>query len=170
MKQLTFFAICSLLVPLTVTALAGQTFSGCTKVDLQDPPRSVYQCAGGVTLEAEAATALGIQEREDSGRPTEVDLSSDGLYIEIDPGSGAFQIQTPHAIAAVRGTVYVVDVTETGTEVFVREGEVSVSRADGTNTVILTPGFGINVAPGEMMESRRWPQERVDSLLDRFGR
>ena len=170
MKKLAIFTICFLLTPLAVQPLAAQTLSGCSKTDLQDPPRSVYQCAGGVTLEAEAATALGIVEREADNRPTDVELSSDGLYIEVTPGSGPFQIQTPHAIAAVRGTVYVVDVTDEMTAVFVREGEVSVSRADGSDTVVLTPGLGVEVTPGVVLETRRWPQARVDSLLDRFGR
>ncbi|WP_422377502.1 FecR domain-containing protein [Roseibium sp.] len=170
MKKLAIFTICFLLAPVAAQPLAAQTLSGCTKTDLQDPPRSIYQCAGGVTLEAEAATALGIVEREADDRPTDIELSSDGLYIEITPGSGPFQIQTPHAIAAVRGTVYVVDVTDEMTAVFVREGEVSVSRADGSDTVVLTEGLGVEVAPGAVLETRRWPQARVDSLLDRFGR
>lgn len=170
MKKLAIFATAALLASLAVQPLTAQTLSGCSKTDLQDPPRSVYRCAGGVTLEAEAATALGIVERQANDRPSDVELSTDGLYIEVTPGSGPFQIQTPHAIAAVRGTVYIVDVTDAMTAVFVREGEVAVSRADGSDTVLLTAGLGVEVAPGEALETRRWPQARVDSLLDRFGR
>jgi len=170
MKKTAAFTICALLMSLAAQPLAAQTLSGCTRTELQNPARSVYQCAGGVTLEAEAATALGIVEREADDRPTDVEVTSDGLYIEVAPGSGPFQIKTPHAIAAVRGTVYVVDVTSTMTAVFVREGEVSVSRADGSDTVLLTPGLGVDVSPGEALETRQWPQTRVDALLDRFGR
>jgi ferric-dicitrate binding protein FerR (iron transport regulator) len=170
MKKLEIFTILSLLTALATQPLAAQTLSGCSKTDLQNPPRSVYQCAGGITLEAEAATALGIVERQPDDRPTDVEVSNDGLYIEVTPGSGPFQIQTPHAIAAVRGTVYVVDVTDAMTAVFVREGEVSVSRADGSDAVLLTPGLGVEVSPGEPLETRRWPAQRVNNLLSRFGR
>lgn len=170
MKKFALFTVCSLLTCLATQPLTAQTLSGCSKTELQDPPRSVYQCAGGITLEAEAATALGIVERQADDRPTDVEVSTDGLYIEVVPGSGPFQIQTPHAIAAVRGTVYVVDVTDDMTAVFVREGEVSVSRADGSDAVLLTPGLGVEVSPGTPLETRRWPAARVDALLDRFGR
>jgi len=170
MKNYAIFAICSLITSMAAQPLAAQTLSGCSKTDLQDPPRSVYQCAGGITLEAEAATALGIVEQQPNDRPTDVEVSTDGLYIEVTPGSGPFQIQTPHAIAAVRGTVYIVDVTDGMTAVFVREGEVSVARTDGTDAVLLTPGLGVEVAPGEPLETRRWPAQRVDNLLSRFGR
>lgn len=170
MKKQTVLAACALLALLTTSPLAAQTLSGCSKTELQDPPRSVYRCAGGITLDAEAVTALGIVERQADDRPIDVEVSKDGLYIEVTPGSGPFQIQTPHAIAAVRGTVYVVDVTDTMTAVFVREGEVSVSRTDGSDPVLLTPGLGVEVEPGTPLETRRWPAARVDALLSRFGR
>jgi len=170
MKKQTILAFCALFATLTTSPLAAQTLSGCNKTELQDPPRIVFKCAGGITLEAEAATALGIVERQPDDRPSDVEVSNDGLYIEVTPGSGPFQIQTPHAIAAVRGTVYVVDVTDEMTAVFVREGAVSVSRADGSEQVVLTPGLGVDVEPGTPLETRRWPAARVDALLSRFGR
>ncbi|MEO9528876.1 FecR domain-containing protein [Roseibium sp.] len=170
MKKLVVFTMCSLLTVLASQSLTAQTLSDCARTELQDPARIVYQCAGGITLEAEAATALGITERTADERPTDAELSSDGLYVEVTPGSGPFQIRTPHAIAAVRGTVYVVDVTTTMTAVFVRRGEVSVSHAGSSEEVVLTPGLGVDVVPGEPLVTRRWPAERVENLLQRFGR
>jgi ferric-dicitrate binding protein FerR (iron transport regulator) len=170
MKYSLILTMCSMLAVLTVQSAPAQTLSGCTRADLRDPPRVVYRCAGGVTLEVEAATALGITERQADGRPTDVEVSSDGLYIEVAPGSGPFQIRTPHAIAAVRGTVYLVDVSNTGTAVFVRRGEVSVAHVGGSDEVLLTPGLGVDVVPGEPLETRRWPVERVQNLMSRFGR
>ncbi|MEM9105955.1 MAG: FecR domain-containing protein, partial [Pseudomonadota bacterium] len=99
-----------------------------------------------------------------------VRVLSDAVLIEVAPDSGDFQIQTPHAIAAVRGTVYVVDVSADQTDVFVVEGEVSVSRADGSDPVELTAGLGVDVLPGEPLVVRQWPEERVRNLLARFGR
>lgn len=175
MKKRVIFTTCSLLAVLVVHSLAmqplaAQTFSGCTRTELTDPARVVYQCVGGVTLEAEAATALGIREQAADDRPTDAEVSSEGLYIEVTPGSGPFQIRTPHAIAAVRGTVYVVDVSQTETAIFVRRGEVSVSHADGSGEALLSPGLGVDVTPGEPLVTKRWPAERVRNLLLRFGR
>ncbi|GAB4527214.1 MAG: FecR domain-containing protein [Roseibium sp.] len=170
MKYSLILIMCSLTAILTAQSASAQALSGCTRSDQRDPPRVVYRCAGGVTLEAEAATALGITESRADGRPTDVEVSSDGLYIQVAPGSGPFQIRTPHAIAAVRGTVYLVDVSDTRTAVFVRRGEVSVSHAGGSDEVLLTPGLGVDVVPGEPLETRRWPAARVQSLMSRFGR
>jgi len=170
MQNYVVFMMLSVLVALSPQTVAAQTSTGCARSDLGDPPRIVYQCAGGVLLEAEAAAVLGIVETEADDRPTEVEISSDAVLIEVAPGSGPFQIRTPHAIAAVRGTVYAVDVTDTMTAVFVSEGDVAVSRRDGSDQVVLTAGFGVEVAPGQPMTVRQWPEERVNGLLSRFGR
>ena len=169
MQNYITFTILSLLIALLPQTVAAQTSIGCARSDLGDPPRIVYRCAGGVTLEAEAAAALGIVATEADDRPTEVEISSDAVLIEVAPGSGPFQIRTPHAIAAVRGTVYAVDVTGSSTAVFVTEGEVAVSRPDGSDQLVLTPGFGVDFAPDRPVIARQWPQERVDGLLSRFG-
>ena len=157
----------SMMVPFSA---AAQTSAGCVKGDLGNPPRIVYQCQGGVILEAEAAAAMGIVESGPNDRPTDVRVLSDAVLIEVAPDSGAFQIRTPHAIAAVRGTVYVVDVSADRTDVFVVSGTVSVSRPDGSDQVALTEGEGVDVTPGDPLVVRRWPEERVRNLLARFGR
>lgn len=162
--------IFSLLVVMLPHSAAAQTNAGCVKDDLGNPPRIVYQCQGGVILEAEAAAAMGFIEFGQNDRPTDVRVLSDAVLIEVTPDSGAFQIRTPHAIAAVRGTVYIVDVSDDKTDVFVVSGAVTVSRADGSDQVELTAGLGVDVIPGEPAVVRRWPEERVSSLLARFGR
>lgn len=155
---------------LAASPAGAQTLSGCAATTRDDPPRTVYECAGGVTLEAEAAALLGITDGAADRRPEEAELTSEGVYIEVDPAIGPFQIRTPHAIAAVRGTVFVVDVDADTTSVFVREGEVAVSHADGSGTVVLSPGLGVDVTPGTPLETRRWPAPRVEALLARFAR
>lgn len=169
-KNYVIFTMLLLVAVLSPQTLTAQTFIGCTATNLGDPPRIVYQCAGGVTLEAEAATILGIVESGNNDRPSEAEISSDGVLIEVAPGSGPFQIRTPHAIAAVRGTVYAVDVHDGKTAVFVSRGEVVVSRPDGSEPVVLTGGDGTDVAPGEPITVRQWPMERVNAFLSRFGR
>lgn len=170
MQVSVFYTIFTLFVMMMPFSAAAQTAAGCVKGDLGNPPRIVYQCQGGVILEAEAAAVMGIIESGPNERPTDVRVLSDAVFIEITPDSGAFQIRTPHAIAAVRGTVYVVDVSADRTDVFVVEGEVSVTHLDGSDRVELTAGLGVDVTPGEPLVVRQWPEERVRNLLARFGR
>ncbi len=152
-----------------LSALAQQA-SGCSRSELSDPPRVVYQCANGLILEAEAAAMLHIDTTGAQARPESVELTKDGLLIEVEPGSGPFQILTPHAIAAVRGTIYIVDVTDNMTSVFVVRGVVAVSRSSGAEEVDLPAGFGVEVTAQEPLVAKRWPDEKASRLLARFGR
>lgn len=170
MKKYVTLALFSILIALTSTFSNAQSLIGCTRTDLADPARVVYQCQGGVVLEAEAAAALGVIKSDPDQRPSEVEVDSDAVLIEVAPAGGPFQIRTPHAIAAVRGTVYVVDVTAEATSVFVSEGEVAVFREAGGEEVTLTAGDGVDVRNGEPLVVRQWPERRVRALLNRFGR
>lgn len=152
-----------------LSSLAQQN-NGCVRSELADPPRTVYQCASGLVLEAEAAAALGIRDAGAQTRPDVVELTGQGLLVEVEPGSGPFQIRTPQAIAAVRGTVYIVDVSDNKTSVFVTRGEVSVSRLDGSEAVVLTAGMGVEVSDDQPVAGTRWSQEKAARLLARFGR
>lgn len=170
MQKCVIFATLCLLVAMFPHSSAAQTATGCTRSELQSPPRIVYRCAGGILLEAEAAAALGFLDAQANDRPTVVELSSDAILIDVETDSGPFQIRTPHAIAAVRGTLYAVSVSDAVTEVFVSRGEVTVSRPDGADPVVLTAGLGVDVSPGQPLVVRQWQAERVNRLLSRFGR
>ncbi|QDL94525.1 FecR domain-containing protein (plasmid) [Paroceanicella profunda] len=163
------------LVPADARAQAGpQTGAGagCTTRLLPDPPRRGFVCPGGLVFEAEAAAALGIALPAGEAPVTQIDLERGGAYVE--DGSGPhhpFQIRTPHAIASVRGTVWAVDVGEESTAVFVRSGRVAVAHV-GTpsDTVLLGPGEGVDVAPGLPLEVQTWGAARVSGLMARFAR
>lgn len=170
MRKDVILAILSFLIILSPPSALAQTLAGCSAANVGNPDRVVYRCAGGIVLEAEAAAALGVLAAASDGRPTEVEMSADAVLIEITPGSGPFQIRTPQAIAAVRGTVYAVDVADGTTSVFVSEGTVTVSRPDGSDQVVLEAGFGVDVTPGEPVVVREWGAQRVRNLLSRFGR
>ena len=147
---------------------SAQVLGGCDAATLGDPPRSAFQCGGGLVIEAEAAQALRLVSGDAS--PERVSVESGAVFVEIAPRAGSFQILTPHAIASVRGTVFAVDVEEGRTSVLVLEGEVGVSRPDGSETVSLGAGEGVDVAPAEPLVVRTWGQGRVSALLARFGR
>ncbi|MCM2472311.1 FecR domain-containing protein [Rhizobium sp. CG5] len=144
--------------------------ASCQREDVLDPPRIVYRCPNGLVLEAEAAADLELQQQPGSTGPAAASLSGKAVLIEVAPGSGPFQILTPHAIAAVRGTIYAVDVTGEATSVFVLRGEVAVSRADGSQAVSLSPGEGVDVSAAQPLQVRVWGQPRVAGLLARFAR
>jgi hypothetical protein len=90
----------------------------------------------------------------------------------VRSGRRSFEIRTPQAIAAVRGTQWTVDVAGGKTAVFVVTGRVSVRRVSGgTGSVNLSAGEGVDVEPGTApLVVRRWPAARASALLARFGR
>jgi hypothetical protein len=102
-----------------------------------------------------------------------VELDSGALMIEFKPTEGRrnFQIRTPHAIAAVRGTTWAVEVEPDRTSTLVILGFVEVMRPDAKRGVILRAGQGADVSSGTgPITVKRWPTKRVDALLARFGK
>ncbi len=93
--------------------------------------------------------------------------------LDADPakrGKHRFQVTTPQAIAAVRGTKWAVDVQDTRTSVLVLAGQVAVRRPTGAGQVLLGPGDGVDVDPGnDALVVKHWPQPRVTALLARLG-
>ena len=148
----------------------AQGHENCTLQRLSQPDRHVLRCTGGLTITLDAAAQIGLLA--DPTRPPRViELKSGSVLIDVQPGSAATQVQSRHAIAAVRGTEFAVEETETGSAVFVLTGRVRVSRRNaGFGYVTLQPGEGIDVAPGRRLEVKTWGQARVQELLSRFGR
>lgn len=144
-------------------AAIGQDFQ-CTPSRATNPDRIVFNCPGGVVLEAEAAAAVG--------------MTSGGLDVAVDNGAALatvsdgseFQIRMPHAIASVRGTTFAVNVSPTTSSVFVVDGTVEVRRVVGAESVTLEPGEGVDVTDDARMTVNTWSQERAAALLGRFGR
>lgn len=164
------------LAALIVTASLGlssaqaQTGEACPMSYGSDPPRAIYICASGLLIEAEAPDGIHLQLPSVVEGTTSVEVTDRAVWIEVDPGGGSFQIATPHAIAAVRGTIFVVDAAPDGTDVFVVEGVVTVSRPDGTEDVTLEAGDGVTFRDDDRTPVRQWPNERVAALWARFAR
>ncbi|WP_300059909.1 FecR family protein [uncultured Roseobacter sp.] len=160
---------CTLLAVIITGAGTGeaQVPPNCTVETASDPDRQILACDFGVVLEMEAAAQMGFVDESQV-----VDLQSGAVLIEAETGEARPQIRTPHAIAAVRGTIYVVDVKSDTTSVFVIEGEVAVSPASGGGEgVLLGSGEGVDVgSSGEIPEASAWPANRARALLARFGR
>ena len=151
-------------------ALAQQ--AGCQAEPLQNPPRTLLSCPNGVKIVAEEGTTFILEDLSSAPGPEAARLDSKALLIEAPPGAveGGFEVITPQAIAAVRGTRWAVDVAEGKTSVFVIEGRVAVTREAGTAGVELGAGEGVDVEAGDApLTVRRWGAPRVAALMARFG-
>ncbi|HEY6632127.1 MAG TPA: FecR domain-containing protein [Rhizobiaceae bacterium] len=146
--------------------------AGCEIRQLQDPAREVLTCPNGITITAEADARFELRDRDRDGGPDAASLQGRALLLETPPGStgNGFEVITPQAIAAVRGTKWAVDVADGKTSVFVVNGRVAVSRQSGGASVELGPGDGVDVEAGTApLTLRQWGAARVAALLARFG-
>jgi len=165
----TGFAIFALILVNSV-ATAQPANMGCSP----DTPANTSQtlrCVGGVTIVAENGARFTLLDHDRNGRVESVELSSKALLLEVPkkPGGNHFEVMTPQAIAAVRGTKWAVDTAEGKTSVFVVNGQVSVARRAGANRVVLGPGEGVDVEATGVLTVKRWPPARVAALLARLA-
>ena len=104
--------------------------------------------------------------------PVAIRLNDGALLIEYHPASpkDKFQILTPLAIAAVRGTKWAMDVTKARTSTLVVTGAVAVTNRRLNQFVVLTEGQGVDITPTDTsMVRERGETSRVRALLSRFG-
>jgi ferric-dicitrate binding protein FerR (iron transport regulator) len=150
-------------------ALAQQAPAGCTSEQKPNAAQTL-RCRGGLTVVAEDGAKFTLQSQ--GGQVDTVDLLSKAVLIEApsQKGKSRFQVITPQAIAAVRGTKWAVDAQESRTSVLVINGQVAVRRPGGAGgQVVLGAGEGVDVEPGSgTLEVKRWGQPRVDALLARL--
>lgn len=157
-------------IGLMIAALPAHADQTCTWSAISNPTLQQITCGDALMVEREPGTQVTIFERAGDAPPREIELKNGAILIEVTPGSVPTQIRTPHAIAAVRGTTYVVDAGQDSTSVFVIEGSVLVSKATDASTVTLGPGEGVDVGDAISFDVNEWPSNRVASLLSRFGR
>ena len=144
---------------------------GCSSEHLPNAAQA-FHCRGGVTIVAETGAAFTLQSHNRNGDVDSANLQGGALLVDAPRQRGRihFEVTTPQAIAAVRGTKWAVDTKETRTSLLVLRGRVAVRRAAGRGQVVLGPGQGVDVDPGtDPLIVKRWPQPRVDALLARLG-
>lgn len=158
-----------LLLPVEMAAAQPATM-GCVTESPVNAPQTL-RCEGGVTIVAESGARFTLQDRDGNGRVDSVELSSKALLLEVPKkqSGNRFQVITPQAIAAVRGTKWAVDAAEGKTSVFVVNGRVAVGRRTGTHTVTLGRGEGVDVEAKGPLTIKRWPAARVAALMARLG-
>jgi ferric-dicitrate binding protein FerR (iron transport regulator) len=152
--------------------LASAQSAGCAFERIAGTSRQIMRCADGVTVTAEGGARFKLVDQNGDGRPDAVSLRSKAVLVDVDSAtrSGGFQVVTPQAIAAVRGTRWAVDVKNGTTSVFVVRGRVTVGRPSSRPTVVLSRGEGVDVTSGSgELTVRRWPEARAAALLARLG-
>lgn len=146
---------------------------GCALVqDDRNPYEKILRCGQGLAIRVAPSTVYRLITAPGSRQPTGARLDSGALMIELDRSKTKrnFQIQTPHAIAAVRGTTWAVEVKPAQTSTFVVAGAVAVTRANGSNAVVLNAGEGVDVPGGTgPLTVKVWSEDRARTLLGRFG-
>jgi hypothetical protein len=153
-------------------ASAQQANLGCTSEQSFAGPQTI-RCGGGVTIIAENGARFTLLDRDRNGRVDGVDLQSKAVFIQApkQKAGKTFEVMTPQAIAAVRGTQWAVDAEGSKTSVFVETGRVRVRRVAGPGRVTLRPGEGVDVDDSATpLEIKRWPAPRVTALMARLGR
>jgi hypothetical protein len=136
------------------------------------PSEKILQC--GETLTVRAAPGARYQPLYKKGDPVPVGLRlNDGaLLVEFHPArpQEKFQILTPLAIAAVRGTKWAMEVVPGRTSTLVLSGAVAVTNRRLNEYVILTQGQGVDITAGDTsIVQRLWGEARIRALLSRFG-
>ena len=129
------------------------------------------RCETSITIVSENGAKFEIRDRNRDGQIDSVELSNKALLLEVPkkPGRARFEVVTPQAIAAVRGTKWAVDAEGGKTSVFVVDGRVNVARAGGRGRVDLGPGDGVDVEASGELVVKRWPPARVAALMARLG-
>ncbi|MCB8822536.1 FecR family protein [Microvirga rosea] len=157
---------------LLLSASAYAQGVGCV-VQTDSSRRQVLHCRDGLSITTEEGADFTVTDDNRDGRPDGAVLRRGAVLVDAPSPSvrRGFQILTPQAVAAVRGTQWAVDVDANKTAVFVVSGRVSVRRVQGARSVNLNPGEGVDVDTGTApLTVRRWPAARAAALLARLGR
>jgi hypothetical protein len=136
------------------------------------PSEKILQC--GDTLTVRPAEGARYRPLYTKGNPVPVGIRLDdgALLIEYHPATPQekFQILTPLAIAAVRGTKWAMEVVPARTSTLVLAGAVAVTNRRLNQYVVLTEGQGVDITPADTsMVQKQWGEARVRALLSRFG-
>jgi ferric-dicitrate binding protein FerR (iron transport regulator) len=151
-------------------AVAQLANVGCTSAPSANASQTLH-CDNGITIVTENGAKFELKDRNRDGHVDSAELSGKALLVEVPkkPGGNRFEVLTPQAIAAVRGTKWAVDAADGKTSVLVVDGRVSVGRPGGGRRVVLGPGEGVDVEATGPLMVKRWAPARVTALLARLG-
>ena len=136
------------------------------------PSEKMLQCGENLTVRAAQGTRYQPLYKKGDPLPVGIRLDDGALLIEFHAArpQEKFQILTPLAIAAVRGTKWAMEVVPGRTSTLVLAGSVAVTNRRLNQYVVLTWGQGVDITAGDTsMVQKLWGERRVEALLSRFG-
>jgi FecR protein len=136
------------------------------------PSEKTLQCGATLTVRPAQGARYRLLYKKGDPLPVALRLDEGALLIEFQPVRWGqdFQILTPLAIAAVRGTEWAVDVAKARTSVLVIDGSVGVTNRRLNQYVIVTEGEGVDITPADTSTVQKtWGEARKRALLARFG-
>lgn len=153
-------------VPLA--AQPGQTLASRDTVRTLPASRVSLGCAGGLKVVVGPDSAITVEGVLATGsQPFGLRLL-EGIAGFLFKGSGGVQVRTPSAVAAVRSTEWAMRWANGVSEVFTREGTVTVSADGGTAT--LGPGDGVDVSDtGVLKPVVQWRPPRIARFGELLG-
>lgn len=156
-----------------VTSASAQGAEGCALVaDEHNSSRKTLRCGADLTVRAAPGARYHLLFHRGQRLPAGARLDDGALLIEFHPSprQSDFQILTPLAIAAVRGTRWATEVNSARTSVLTLDGAVAVTNRRLNEYVVLTAGQGVDITAGDTsMVQKQWGQARIRALLSRFG-
>jgi hypothetical protein len=161
------------LVATVAASPAARAGGPCALVpNARDPSEKILHCGQTLTVQPAHGTRYRPIFKPGQPVPTGARLDDDGaLLIEFHPSGEDrdFQILTPLAIAAVRGTKWAMEVTRARTSTLVLSGAVAVTNRHLNQYVVLTQGQGVDVSAQDTALTRKtWGEARIRALLARF--
>jgi len=135
-------------------APAQQAMMGCSSEHSSNTVQ-ILRCRGGVTIIAEDGAKFTLQDRDKNGAVDSVNLQSKALLVDAPKqrGKKSFEVTTPQAIAAVRGTKWAVDVQETRTSVLVARARSRCEAPPAPTRSFLAPAMGSMSIPEPLLSS-----------------
>jgi FecR protein len=172
-----FFGAALLAAALFAAAIAGtgsaRAAGACALVpNERAPSEKILQCGDTLTVRPAEGARYRPLYKKGAPLPVGIRLDDGALLIEYHPASPQekFQILTPLAIAAVRGTKWAMDVAPAQTSTLVLAGAVAVTNRHLNQYVVLTEGQGVDITRGDTsVVQKQWGEARVRALLSRFG-
>lgn len=151
-----------------LAAQTGQALAASDTVRTLPASRVSLGCAGGLKVVVGPDSAITVEGVLAAGsQPFGLRLL-EGIAGFVFKGSGGVQVRTPSAVAAVRSTEWAMRWANGVSEVFTREGTVTVSADGGTAT--LGPGDGVDVSDtGALKPVVQWRPPRIARFGELLG-
>lgn len=151
---------------------SAQAASKCSLQPAVSTERQNLNCEPGLSITVERGAHYQLADRNHDGQIDAIVLSGKAALVDVDSRriKGGFEVVTPQAIAAVRGTQWAVDVQPNKTSVLVLRGRVAVNKVSTGQGVTLGKGQGVDADRGRSpLRVIPWERQRVSALMTRLG-